>query len=64
MSPQPSLRRRPGLSPSSHLGVSLALLLALAGVWGLYIGGAAYCGDSAALCVCVVACQVLCACVG
>lgn len=35
-----------------------------AGVRGLYIGGAAYGGDSAASSVCVVACQVLCACVG
>lgn len=37
-----------------------------AGVRGLYISGATYCGDSAAscVCVCVVVCQVLCACVG
>lgn len=68
-----SLHCSPVLSPSSHLDVSPALLLSCspalrAGVWGLYIGGAAYFGDSIAPCVyeclCVVVCQLICACVG
>lgn len=62
-SPSLDLCCSPLLSASVRLACSPALW---AGVWGLYIGGAAWLGDSIAPCVyvCVAVCQLVCACVG